>query len=352
MYVIIAIIIFGILVATHELGHFLAAKACGVKVTEYAIGMGPAIFKKQGKETLYSLRILPLGGFCAMEGEDDASDDPRAFTNQAVWKRFIILVAGAAMNFITGFLLILLVFSQQEGFMTPTITGFMDGCPYEGEYGLLEGDEFYKINGERIYFSSDVSTYLQRGGKDTADIVLIRGGEKLVLVDYPITLVEYPTEDGGTELKYGLYFGVKETGTVARLKYSWYCALDFVRLVRLSLVDLFTGVVGIKDMSGVVGIVDVMNDVGKSSPTFAEGMLNIAYLTALIAINLSVMNLLPIPALDGGRVLFLVLTWIIERITRKKLDPKYEGYINAAGLLLLLALMVFVMFNDIWKIIR
>ncbi len=351
MYIIIAIIIFGILVATHELGHFLMAKACGVKVVEYAIGMGPAIFKKQGRETLYSLRVLPLGGYCAMEGEDSDSEDPRAFGNQAVWKRFLILVAGAAMNFITGFLLILVVFSQQDGFMTPTITGFMDGCPYVGEYGFMEGDEFYKINGERIYFSSDVSTYLQRGGKDTADIVLIRNGEKIVLEDYPITLVEYPTEDGGTELKYGLYFGVKETGAMARLKYSWYCALDFVRLVRLSLVDLVTGVVGIRDMSGVVGIVDVMNDVGKSSPSFADAMLNIAYITALIAINLSVMNLLPIPALDGGRVLFLILTWIIEKISRRRLDPKYEGYINAAGLFLLLVLMVFVMFNDIWKII-
>ena len=351
MYIIIAIIIFGILVATHELGHFLMAKACGVKVIEYAIGMGPAIFKKQGKETLYSLRILPLGGYCAMEGEDADSEDPRAFGNQAVWKRLLILVAGAAMNFITGFLLILLVFSQQEGFMTPTITGFMDGCPYVGEYGLMEGDEFYKINGERIYFSSDVSTYLQRGGKDTADIVLIRDGKKVVLDDYPMTLVEYPTEDGGTELKYGLYFGVKETGALARLKYSWYCALDFVRLVRLSLVDLFTGALGIKDMSGVVGIVSVMNDVGKSSPTIYDAMMNIAYMTALIAINLAVMNLLPIPALDGGRVLFMLLTRIIEKLSRRKLDPRYEGYINAVGLTLLLALMVFVMFNDIWKII-
>lgn len=352
MYIIIAIIIFGILVASHELGHFFAAKACGVKVLEFAVGMGPTLFKKQGRETLYSLRALPLGGFCSMEGEDDDSDDPRSFGKQKAWKRFIILVAGAAMNFIFGFLLILLVFSQQESFMTPTITDFMDGCPYQGEYGFMEGDEFYRINGERIYFSSDVSTYLQRGGRDTADIVLIRNGEKIRLEDYPITLVEYPTEDGGTELKYGLYFGVKETGTLARLKYSWYCAMDFVRLVRLSLVDLVRGVVGINEMSGVVGIVGVMNEVGQSSPSFADAMLNIAYLTALIAINLAVMNLLPIPALDGGRVLFLVLTQLIEKITRRRLNPKYEAYINAVGLILLLGLMVFVMFNDILKLIR
>jgi regulator of sigma E protease len=352
MYIIIAIIIFGILVATHELGHFLVAKACGIRVLEYSIGMGPAIFKKQGKETLYSLRILPLGGFCSMEGEDGESEDPRAFVNQNGLKKFLVLVAGAAMNFLFGFLLILLVFSQQSSFMTPTITGFMDGCPYQGEDGLLVGDEFYKINGERIYFSSDVSTYLQRGGKDTADIVLIRDGKKIKLEDYPITLVEYPTEDGGTELKYGLYFGVKEEGALARIKYSWYCALDFVRMVRLSLVDLFTGAVGIKDMSGVVGIVGVMNDVGKASATFADAMLNLAYISALIAINLAVMNLLPIPALDGGRIFFVFLTWLIQKITRRPLDPKYESYINAVCFILLMALMVFILCNDIWKLIK
>ena len=352
MYIIIAILIFGVLVATHELGHFLVAKACGVKVLEYAIGMGPALLKKQGKETLYSLRLLPIGGYCAMEGEDGDSPDPRAFGNQKAWKRFLILIAGASMNFITGFLLILLVFSRQDSFMTPTITGFMEGCPYESAEGLREGDTFYKINGSRIYFSSDVSTYLARGKNDTHDIVVIRDGEKVRLDDFYMALREYETEEGQTELKYGIYFGVQETGAWARIKYSWYESLNFVRLVWLSLEDLVTGAVGIKDMSGVVGIVGVMNDVGKSSATFGIAMLNIFYLTALIAINLAVMNLLPIPALDGGRVLFLIVTWIYEHLTKKKLDPKYEGFINTAGLVLLMGLMVFVMGNDIWKLIH
>jgi len=350
MYIVVAVIIFGLLIASHEAGHFIAAKACGVKVLEFSIGMGPAIFKKQGKETIYSLRALPVGGFCAMEGEDSASRDPRAFTNQAAWKRLIILVAGSAMNFLLGFILVLLVFSQTDSFTTPTITGFMEGCPYEGEDGLMAGDTIYKIDGERIYFSSDVGFYLGRGNGRTVDLVLIRDGKKITLDDFPMTLREYEV-DGEKVMKYGLYFGVKETGAAARLKYSWYCVLNFVRLVRLGLVDLIRGAVGIRDMSGPVGIVGLINDVGRESATVSDAFSNIAYLTAFITVNLSVMNMLPIPALDGGRVLFLIVTWVAERILRRKIDPKYEGYIHAAGLILLLGLMAFVMFNDIAKII-
>ena len=139
MYIIIAILIFGVLVATHELGHFLAAKACGVKVNEFALGMGPRILKKQGKETLYSLRLLPLGGFCAMEGEDGDSEDPRAFTSKPAWQRIIILCAGAAMNFLLGFVLILCI-APNASFTEPIISDFMPGCPYEGEAGLQVGD--------------------------------------------------------------------------------------------------------------------------------------------------------------------------------------------------------------------
>ena len=353
LYVIVAILIFGVLIAVHELGHFMAARLCGVKVLEFALGMGPAIWQRVTKSgTQVSLRCLPIGGYCAMEGEDSASDDPAAFTNAAAWKKLIILVAGAAMNFLLGLVLILVCFSQMEAFTTPTVTGFMEGCPYVGEYGLLEGDTFYKINGERIYFSSDVGTYLARGDGEHADIVLIRDGQKVKLDRYPISLREYVDEETGeTEMKYGLYFGVRETGLVAQLKYSWYCAKDFVRMVRLGLVDLLTGVVGIKQMTGVVGIVDTIAEVGTESPTALDAFLNIAYLTAFIAVNLAVMNLLPLPALDGGRVFFLIVTWLLEHILRRRIDPKYEGYVNAAGLVLLMGLMIYVMFNDVVRII-
>lgn len=349
MYIILAILIFGILIFVHELGHFLAARACDVKVTEFAIGMGPQILKKQGKETLYSIRLFPFGGFCAMEGEDEESEDERSFSSKKPWQKVFILVAGAAMNFFVGFLMILFVFTGAEGFSSPEITDFYTGCPYEGT--LQEGDVFYKINGHRIYLTGNVSTYLSRSDSDYYDIVVIRDGEKVTIENYYMPLVEYAAENGGTELKYGFYFGVEEAGVWANLKYSWYTSIDFVRLVWMSLGDLVTGAVGVKDLSGPVGIVDAVNQVTSEAESTSAAVEYVVYFFALIAINLAVMNLLPIPALDGGRVLFLIITLIIEKISRKKLDPKYEGYINSACFVLLMGLMVVVMFNDIVKIV-
>lgn len=349
MYYILAIFIFGVLIAVHEFGHFIAAKLCGVRVNEFAIGMGPAIWKKQGGETLYALRILPIGGFCAMEGEDDDSDDPRAFGSQSYLKRFIILVAGSAMNFLLGLVVVLCVFAPTEGFSSPVITSFMDDCPYESSAGLQLGDELYKINGERIYTSSDVVTYLDRnGGSSLMDIVVIRNGEKLEINDFNMVRIEYEGEAG---LKFGLRFENVESGFGALVKYSWYACMDFARMVWLGLSDLVTGGVNVKEMAGVVGIVDLMNTVGEGSDTVGLALQNIFYLTAFIAVNLAVMNLLPIPALDGGRVFFLIITGLVELVAHKKLNPKYEGYVNAVGLVLLMGLMVFVMFNDIVRII-
>lgn len=353
LYVLLAILIFGVLIGIHEWGHFAAARVCGVKVLEFSMGMGPLLWQKESKKgTMISLRALPIGGFCAMEGEDEDSADPAAFNNAAAWKRLLILVSGAAMNFLFGLVLILLVFTQLDAFSTPVITSFMDGCPYEGEDGLMVGDLFWEINGERIYFSTDVSTYLERRNGDVSDIVVIRDGKKVTFSDYPMTPQEYIDEQTGqTVLRYGLYFGVQETGVGAKLKYAWYCALDFVRMVRLGLTDLITGAVGMKQMTGVVGIVDMIADVGTQSASTADAFLNIAYLSAFIAINLAVMNLLPLPALDGGRVFFLLVTWVLEHILRRRIEPKYEGYINTAGLVALMGLMVYVMYNDVARLI-
>lgn len=353
LYVLLAVVIFGVLIAIHEFGHFMAARLCGVRVLEFSIGMGPAIWSRESRRgTKISLRCLPIGGFCAMEGEDTASDDPDAFSNAAVWKRLIILAAGAFMNFLLGFALIVACFTQLEAFSSPTITGFMDGCPYEGEDGLMVGDVFYKINGERIYFSSDVSTYLARNDSEYMDIVVIRDGEKVTLENFYMTTLSYTDADTGETIsRYGLYFGMKETGLLAHLKYSWYCACDFVRLVRIGLTDLFTGAVGVDQMSGVVGIVDMIAEVGTESPSTYDAFLNIGYLSAFIAVNLAVMNMLPLPALDGGRIFFLLITWVGEKILRRRIDPKYEAYVNTAGLVLLMALMVYVMYNDIARII-
>ena len=353
MYIVIAILVFGVLITVHEFGHFIAARLCGVRVLEFAIGMGPKLFKREGKETLFTLRALPIGGFCAMEGEDEESDDPRAFTNQRFWKKLIILVAGSAMNFLLGFLLILAIITPQN-FRAPVIAEFMEGSPYIGENAFLPGDEFYKIDGERIYTATNIKFFLDRGN-GVYDLEMIRNGEKITLNDFHmVPSVEVETEVDGeiiTELKYGVIYPEPEAGALARLKYSWYQSIEYVRLVRISLVDLFTGAAGLRDLSGPVGIVSVMNDVAMEQESFAAGLLSILGLMAFITINLSVMNLLPIPALDGGRILFLAISWVAEKLLRRKLNPKYEGYVHAVFMVALLGLMAFVMINDVVRIV-
>ena len=349
MYIIIAIIIFGILIAIHEFGHFTAAKLCGVKVEEFAIGMGPALFKKQKGETVYALRILPIGGFCAMAGEDEESDDPRAFTNQGFWKKFVILCAGSFMNLVLGIVLILIMYAGAQAFVTPTIDHFMDGCPYEGAEAMQPGDTFYSIDGQRIYLVSDVSSFLIRGD-GVYDIVMLRDGEKVELKDFALTTKTY-AEYADEGPKYGFVFGYTEATFGAKLEYTWNTTLEFSRLVWLGLGDLINGKVGLKDMSGPVGIVDMMNEVGQQAESAKAAADNLLYISAFIAVNLAIMNMLPIPALDGGRVFLMIVTVIIEAVSRKKLDPKYEGYIHLGGMVLLLGLMALVMYNDIAKLI-
>ncbi len=349
MYIIIAIIIFGILIAIHEFGHFTAAKLCGVKVEEFAIGMGPALFKKQKGETVYALRILPIGGFCAMAGEDEESDDPRAFTNQGFWKKFVILCAGSFMNLVLGIVLILIMYAGAQAFVTPTIDHFMDGCPYEGAEAMQPGDTFYSIDGQRIYLVSDVSSFLIRGD-GVYDIVMLRDGEKVELKDFALTTKTY-AEYADEGPKYGFVFGYTEATFGAKLEYTWDTTLEFSRLVWLGLGDLINGRVGLKDMSGPVGIVDMINEVGQQAESAKAAADNLLYISAFIAINLAIMNMLPIPALDGGRVFLMIVTVIIEAVSRKKLDPKYEGYIHLGGMVLLLGLMALVMYNDIAKLI-
>lgn len=347
LYIIIAILIFGILIAVHELGHFAAAKACGVKVEEFAIGMGPVIVKKQRGETVYSLRCIPMGGFCAMAGEDEESSDPRAFTSQPVWKRIIILVAGALMNFIFGLLVVLLLYSDAQAFRAPILEGFMDGCPYESSDGLQAGDRFYSIDGKKIYQYNDVADFLSQGDC-VHDIVVKRNGEKVRLDDFEMVPVEY---EGYETKMYGFYFGYDEATFGVKLQHTWNTCMEFGRWVWMGLSQLVSGQVGMKDMAGPVGIVEMMAETGQQSASVKDALYNIFYLGAFIAVNLALMNMLPIPALDGGRVFFLIISWIIERLSHKKLNPKYEGYIHAAGMVLLLGLMAVVMLNDIVRIV-
>lgn len=350
LYIILAILIFGVLIFTHELGHFLTAKFFGVRVNEFALCMGPAIWKKQIGETTYSLRCIPIGGYCAMEGEDENSSDPRAFTSAKPWKRAIILVAGAFMNFVTGLIVLIAVYSATTSFVVPKIDNFIEGAVIQSEDGLHIGDEFYKIDGERVYVYSDLDLLLSRNPNGVYDLVLKRDGKLVELNEFPMKKQAFQ-QDGETVYKYGIYFTTEEKTALGVLRMGWNSALDFTRLIRISLQDLISGAVGLKDMSGPVGIVSVIADTGSSSESAGEAALNVSYLAAFIAVNLAVMNLLPIPALDGGRIFALVITAILEKILRRKIDPKYEGYIHLAGMILLLAFIAIITLKDIWTLI-
>ncbi len=350
VYILFAILLFGFLIAIHEFGHFIVAKACKVKVNEFSIGMGPLIFSKQGEETLYSLRLLPIGGFCAMEGEDGDSDDERAFSKAAVWKRFLILVAGSAFNFLTGVIIILCVYAGAVSYTEPVLAGFMDGFPLVGEEYLMEGDEIYSINGKRVLLYSDVSTILSVENSQTVDVIVRRDGELMELEDLPLVLREYE-QDGETVWRYGLYFESHEASFADKLKLGVYTSVNFVRNVFWSFEMLFEGAAGFNDLSGPVGIVKTMSDVGEASATVADAFLNLFYFGAFIAVNLAVMNLLPIPALDGGRIFFLVLNSLCLLLFKRQIPEKLEGTIHFVGIVLLFMLMIAVMVNDVYKII-
>lgn len=348
LYVLIAILIFGVLIGVHEFGHFIVAKLCGVRVEEFALGMGPVIFQRQKGETMYSLRAFPIGGFCAMMGEDEDSDDPRAFGNQNALKRVLILTAGAFNNFVIGFLVVVLLYSGASAFRVPVIKEFMDGCPYQGEDALMAGDRFIKIDGHRIFEQSDVSEFLAKNTSGVYDIVVSRDGKRVKLEDFHFVPVEY---EGNEKKMYGFYFDYELATPKTVITNSWGTTMEFSRLVWMGLQQLVSGQVGVQDLSGPVGIVDLMAETGEKSANFMDAVENILYLGAFIAVNLAIMNLLPIPALDGGRIFTLIVTTVIELVIRKKLNPKFEGYIHAGGMILLLALMAFVMFNDIIRIV-
>ena len=350
LYIIIAILIFGVLIATHELGHFATAKLLGVKVNEFSVGMGPAVFKRQKGETLYSLRVLPIGGYCAMEGEDDDSSDPRSFGRAAGWKKLIILAAGAAMNFVTGLVILLVLYAPALGFYQEIYAGPLEGYGVE-DSGLQPGDRFLSVDGHRVLVYGNAQLYLSRAG-DTLDLVVERDGEVVELKDVYLPYQERTDEEGNYTRLRGLSIGREAlaAGVPEKLAYAWNSALDMVRTVWLSLGDLIRGAVGLNELSGPVGIVNMMSDVGSSSKTAADAAWNLGYLAALIAVNLAVMNLLPLPALDGGRILFLLLNGVLYLLARKKIDAKYEAYVHMAGLLALMGLMLVVTFSDVGKL--
>lgn len=349
IYILVAILIFGIIIIIHEAGHFTAAKLCGVKVNEFSIGMGPKLLKKQIGETTYCLGAIPVGGYVSMEGEDENSSDPRAFSSRPVWQRLIIVCAGAFMNLVLGFVILVAVTSFSDGITTTTVAKFYDDAAMSHSTGLEVGDRIVKVNGLRIYCDNDISYQFQLDEDRTFEMEVIRGGERVTL---PAVQFEGTTYEDGTQ---GLVIDFMVKGDkVTPLTVLSYSARKFVsvgRMIWLTLFDLLRGRYGINDLSGPVGIVgaigDVVGETSKGIP-FGEMILNLMNFVVFITINVGIFNLLPIPALDGARAVFL----IIELIRRRPLKRETEGMIHSIGFVLLMGLMLVVTVLDIMKLFR
>lgn len=351
IYILAAILIFGVLIAVHELGHFLAAKLCGVRVNEFSIGMGPLLWQRERGETQYSLRALPIGGYCAMEGEDEDTGDAKGFVRQGFWKKVLILAAGSGMNFLAGMVVLLALYSGAEIFYTDQVTGLAPEFPYQGETGLMEGDRIWKVNGYRTYLAGDAKLFLSYAG-DTVDITVLRDGRKIALED--LSRQTYTGTDGKPYTGFGLYVGRvgEEAALGSKLRYTWNTALDFVQLVWFSLTQLVTGGASVQDLSGPVGIVTTITEVGSQAETSAAAWRQIFYFAALLAVNLAVMNLLPLPALDGGRIFFLLVDAVSLALFKRKVPEKYQAIVNTVGFVVLMAFMLLVTLQDVSKLFR
>ena len=353
IYIIAAILIFGVLIAVHELGHFLAAKACGVRVNEFSIGMGPTILHRTKGDTTYSLRLLPIGGFCAMEGEEEDSNDPTALNNQKLLEKTHHFCRRGLYELSDGPDHHRRPIRRGQGDSTSRSSRTLPtAVPSRARAACQVGDRLVSIDGERVYVYSDVSLLLGRNKTGVFDLKVKRDGQTVTLKDFPMERAEYTDQQGQTYTGFGLMFGAEEATVGSRLRYSWNNAVDFVRIVRLSLQMLVTGEAGLKDVSGPVGIVSTITDVGEQAESASAAVENIAYLAALLAVNLAVMNLLPLPALDGGKIFFLVVNALCMLTIRKKIPEKFEAYVHLAGFALLMLLMLVITFQDVWKLFR
>ena len=339
LQIILAILAFGMLVIVHEFGHFITAKRGGVQVNEFWIGMGPTLLKKERNGTLYCLKLLPFGGACVMEGEDGESDSAHSFGKASLPRRMLIVAAGALMNFLIGFLIVLAVTrpnGPNGGYIVSTLADVDPASTAAGE--LQAGDEILSVDGYRILVRTDFEMALSRGADTIYEVTVRRDGEKLTL---PAVRLEAAVEGEDGRKMSGLTFAEQPDSIGLHLSMAARTSVNYARLVWVSLGMLVSGQVGVDQLSGPVGVASVM------ATTASYSLAAFLQLVAFISINLGVMNLLPLPALDGGRLVFL----IIEGIRRKPVPPQYEGYIHAAGLMLLLALMVYVTGQDIVRIV-
>lgn len=335
--IIITVLIFGLIIFIHELGHFILAKASKIKVNEFSMGMGPVIWKRMRNETQYSIRLFPIGGFVQMEGEDDESDDEHAFSKVAVWKRMLVVLAGAIMNFLLGILLVGIITGAQSKVVSlnvGSLTQESDGIVYSQ---FQEGDRITKINGHRPLTASDFQFQLSRiRSEDSIDITVERDGKSVLIEN-----ASYQTNRDGSEVRtLGINLQVEDLTVQNFFSNAIGNSVFYAKLVWSSIMDLVQGRVGFQDLSGPVGVGQAVSEAQ------SYGVLSVLSLFAFITINVGVLNLMPFPALDGGKFIFL----LIELIFRKPVKKEIEGYINFIGFALLIILMVLITAKDIFNL--
>lgn len=341
MGIILAILVFGIIVFIHELGHFLLAKANKIRVDEFSIGMGPRLLSFVKGETRYSLKLLPLGGSCMM-GEDDVDDmSEGSFNSKSVWARMSVVVAGAVFNFLLALIFSMIVIGY-TGYDEPVISGVVEGFPAQ-EAGLTEGDRIVKMNNKKINIWREITYYNMFHPGETVDLVYERDNKK-----HEVTITPKKDEDGNYLIGITSPAQYEKANLLTAVEYGVYEVKFWICTTLESLKMLVTGDVGVDQLSGPVGIVNVVDETYQQSKNYGVmvvimQMLNIGI---LLSANLGVMNLLPLPALDGGRLVFM----IVEAIRGKRVPPEKEGWVHGIGMILLLALMAFVMFNDVKRL--
>ncbi len=336
MGILAAILVFGVVIFIHELGHFVTAKASGIQVNEFSIGMGPKLVSFTKGETVYSIRLLPIGGFVSMEGEDEESFNPRSFNNAPILNRIIVLSAGAFMNLVLGLLILILIVNSRDVITSKTVSSFYENSSTQNS-GLMVDDEIIAINGRKTYVVDDIFYEFARTQNGEAEFTVLRDGQE---VDLDIVFETYTTEDGFEQMvvDFTVYPIEKTIISVAQEAVNW--TISIARLIFLSFVDLITGNVEVNQISGPVGIVSTISE------AVSYGWYNILMIMAMITINLGVFNLIPFPALDGGRLMFL----FIELLRGKPVPQKYEIFVNAVGFVVLMSFMVFVTFNDVSRL--
>ena len=340
LYILLAIVLLGVLVVVHEFGHYIVGRLTGMTVLEFSVGFGPKLLGWKRKDIAYSLRIVPLGGYCSFLGEDKNDDDPRAMNNRPVWRRFLTVLAGPMMNFVFAFIVcvVMLMAYFTAGIASPTVEAVYEDMP-AAQAGMQAGDVIVEANGEPIEFSEEGANELRAiiaasPVDEPIEFIVERDGERLTISATPAAEVNEQT--GETSYMIGIVFPGRTYSFGEALAEAPRMMVDFVKMMLDALKDLVFHGEGAEDVTGPVGIISVVSTVAR------EGLYMVLYILFIISLNLGLMNLLPLPALDGGRLVFL----IVEAIRRKPVPPEKEGMVHGIGLLLLLGLIVVITYQD------